>query len=158
MICTSKQFDRIMTKIGGKRSRSIFSYKKHEIAYKLSVMKNNRERGHAIEHIVWEMLIRQGKRVRYFGGPHHFDMLVNGSRVEVKSSLANIKTIKGKKYYRYAFQNIKTKNFDKLILVFVSPEGLSVRQMSCAVAKKHLRKAKVYSGGQTLKVEKFIGN
>ena len=162
MICTEKAFDKIMKEIGGNRIKSIFSSAKDKIAYRLSIIKNNRVRGHAVECIVRDLLVSQKNRVWYFGGRHPFDMLVNGSRVEVKSSLAKITTINGKIYYSYQFQNIKTKNFDKLILVFISPNGVHIRQMNCSLAEKYLVNSKTYSGGRTLRVRhhtsKLSGN
>lgn len=156
MLCTDERLDEIMTEVGRNDSLSIFSYEKDSEAYKLSMMENNRKRGHVVERIVMDVLIAHNRRVRYFGGRHPFDMLVNGSRVEVKSSMARVRVINGRKYYKYAFQNVKTKNFDKLILVFIAPEGLSIRQMTCATVEKYLANATAYGSGKTLNVQRLI--
>ena len=162
MICSPKNFKKIMREVGRYRSSTIFSHDKDEIAYGLSIIKNNRERGHAAECIVRDFLISRNKRVHHFGGRHPFDMLVNGSRTEIKSALASVRIMNGKKYYTYQFRNIKTNNFDKLILVFISPEGIHIREMTCDTAKQYLANAKSYTGGRILKVRhaqsKLSGN
>jgi hypothetical protein len=152
---TIKHLDKILAEIGDKSPKSIFSYKKNPIAYKLSRIEDNRKRGHVVERLVRDIFLSQNKKVQYIGGKHSFDMMVDNCRVEIKSSLASASVVGGMVRYSYQFQNIKTQNFDKLILVFISPEGLVMRQMSSKMADKYLANAKTYKNGKTLAIGKF---
>jgi hypothetical protein len=109
---------------------------------------NSQHRGAIIEKMIRDRFIMQGKRVKYIGGSNSFDMLVDGERVEIKSSLPQvIPTKKGHTLF-YRFQNIKTKYFDKIVLVYVSPNGLRVKTFTKKTMMKMLRKSKYYANGK----------
>jgi hypothetical protein len=74
-------------------------------------------------------------------------MLVDGQRVEVKSSLAR-QLPSGRHFYQ--FQNIKTKNFDKIVLVYITPNGIKTKTLTKKTMMKKLRRNKYYSNGKTL--------
>lgn len=145
---TIKHLNNVLSEIKGLKRQSVFSNSKNALAYRLSQM-NNQQRGSAIEKIIRDILIKNGKKVQYIGGTHPFDMRVNGKRVEIKSAMPRvIKTKKGQTLY-YQFQNIKTKNFDKIILVFVTPKGLVTKTVSRTVMVNKLKNNKYYSNGKT---------
>lgn len=148
---TTKHLDKVLSEVRGLHQKSIFSPKKSILAYRLSKM-SSQYRGSAIERLVRDMYLAKKKKVRYIGGSNSFDMMVGRDRVEVKSSLATASVIGGMVRYSYQFQNIKTDNFDKLVMVFISPDGLQVRQMSCKIVKKYLANSTYYANGQTLYV------
>ncbi len=143
---TLKHMNKVLGEIKGLGNKSVFSLKKNRLCYSLSKL-NNQHRGAIIEKMVRDRLIMQGMRVKYIGGTNSFDMLVNGQRVEIKSSLARSVCCNGK--YFYSFQNIKTKNFDKIILVYISPNGLKMKTFSKKAITKILSKNKYYSNGKT---------
>ena len=150
-----KHLDKILAEIGTRKSKSIFSPSKSLWAYRLSKIGDNRQRGNVVERFVRDIFISQNKNVRYIGGSHPFDMFVNKQRIEVKSSLASASVVGGRVRYSYQFQNIKTKNFDKLVLVFISPEGLTIRVMERNTVEKYLIHAKTYKNGKTLSIGKY---
>lgn len=142
---TLKHMNKVLGEIKGLGNKSVFSIKKNKLSYSLSRL-NNQHRGIIIEKMIRDQLIVQGKRVKHIGGSNRFDMLVNGQRVEIKSALA--RSLSKNKYY-YQFQNIKTKHFDKIILVYVSPNGLRTKTFTKKTMAKILRKSKYYSNGKT---------
>lgn len=145
---TIKHWTKVLGEIKGLKKKSVFSRNQNELTYELSQM-NNQHRGSAVEKIIRDVLIENGKKVEYIGGTHPFDMKVNGKRVEIKSAMPRvINTKTGRKMY-YQFQNIKTKNFDRIVLVFVTPKGLVTKTFSRKVMVKKLRKNKYYSNGKT---------
>jgi len=144
---TVNHMNRVLCEIKGLGSKSVFSIRKSRLTYRLSCM-NSQHRGAIIEKMIRDRFIMQGKRVRYIGGSNSFDMLVDGERVEIKSSLPMvIPTKKGHTLF-YRFQNIKTKYFDKIVLVYVSPNGLRVKTFTKKTMMKMLRKSKYYANGK----------
>ncbi|NBT24831.1 MAG: hypothetical protein EBQ89_01910 [Alphaproteobacteria bacterium] len=149
---TLRHFRKIEKEIKGlKKCQSIYSRKKNALCYKLSKM-GTQHRANAIERMIRDYLITMGNRVDYFGGNHSYDMVVNGKKVEVKSSLAQ--PISGKKY-RYRFQNIKSGYFHEIILVFVTPKGIKIKRMNKNRLENQIRYAKCYSNGKTLELKEL---
>lgn len=145
---TIKQLNKVLGEIKGLNRQSVFSAKKSVVSYELSQL-NNQHRGTAVEKLIRDTLTNNGKKVEYIGGTHPFDMKVNGQRLEIKSAMPRVvETKTGRKMY-YQFQNIKTKNFDKIMLVFVTPNGLVTKTLSRKVIVRKLRKSKYYSNGKT---------
>lgn len=130
---TIKHLDKVLGEIKSFHRKSIFCYTKNRLSYKLSKM-NSQCRGGAVERMIRDYYRSLGKKVFYFGGSASFDMIVDGYRIEVKSALARMD---GNKYC-YKFQHICPGNFYKLILVFISPEGLSVRSLDSRTVAKYL--------------------
>lgn len=145
---TLKNMNNVLSEIKGLKQRSVFSVRKNALAYNLSKM-NSQHRGAIVEKMIRDMLIRQGKMVKHIGGNHSFDMEVDGKKVEVKSSLPHIVHTKKGKTFIYRFQNIKTKFFDQIILVYITPNGLRMKVFSRKNMVKILRKNKYYSNGKT---------
>lgn len=107
------------------------------------------DRGNVIERMIYNQLVTRGYDAEHFGGGHPYDMLVNGKRIEVKSSIAQYNT---KNTYKYRFQNIKTSLFDKIILVFVTPYEIIIQQMSSEKMAEKLMYTKNNNNGKTFSV------
>ena len=107
------------------------------------------DRGNVIERMIYNQLVTRGYDAEHFGGGHPYDMLANGKRIEVKSSIAQYNT---KNTYKYRFQNIKTSLFDKIILVFVTPYEIIIQQMSSEKMAEKLMYTKNNNNGKTFSV------
>ena len=134
---TTKHLNRALGEISGLNKKSIFSPRKNMLSYRLSKM-SSQYRGNVLERMVRDYYKAIGKNVMHLGGGASFDMLVDGRRVEVKSALARPHYSKGKISYSYNFQHIRPDNFHKLIMIFVSPEGLDIRSMDSRTVAKYL--------------------
>ena len=97
----------------------------------------------------YDNMKNRGYDAEHFGGGHPYDMLANGKRIEVKSSIAQYNT---KNTYKYRFQNIKTSLFDKIILVFVTPYEIIIQQMSSEKMAEKLMYTKNNNNGKTFSV------
>lgn len=145
---TLKHMNRVLGEIKGLKKKSVFSIKKNALAYNLSQM-NNQHRGAIVEKMVRDILIKHGKKVEHIGGNHSFDMRVDGRRVEIKSSMPCVVPNKNGGTLIYRFQNIKTQYFDKIILVYITPKGLIMKQYDKRTMAKMLKRHKYYSNGKT---------
>lgn len=137
---TVKTLDRALKAISDSSNKGLFNPRKSLVAYRLSRM-SSQYRGRVIESMVRDYYISKQKNVWYYGGSHPFDMRVDGKRIEVKSALARKKN-KNSTDYSYNFQHIKPHNFDKLIMVFISPEGISTRVVDSRTVAKHMGSSK----------------
>jgi hypothetical protein len=138
---TIKNLDKALSEVSGFHNKTIFSAKKNLLAYRLSKMSRN-YRGGVVERMVRDYYKKSGKKVVYFGGSNSFDMMVNGKKIEVKSALARPSS----NGYHYHFHHICPSNFDKLILVFISPEGVSSRVIDSKTAAKNTGCKKKHKG------------
>lgn len=135
---TMKDLDRVLPELKGLKRPSVFSASKSRAAYKLSKL-NSQYRGHAIEKLVRDGLLKKHK-TNYHGGGHSHDITVGKNiRVEVKSALAV--PVVSKKMgkivaYRFVFQHVQLSKFDILFLVYVSPNGPKIRWMTKATARE----------------------
>lgn len=134
---TTKHLDKVLGEVRGYHKKSIFCPKKNLLAYRLSRM-SSQYRGGVIERMIRDYYKDAGHTVSYIGGSHSFDMLVNGRKIEVKSSLARMTIVGGIIKYTYKFQHICPNNFHKLVMVFVSPEGLTARVMDTRTVAKYV--------------------
>ena len=135
---TMKDLSRVLPELKGLKRPAIFSLSKSESAYKLSKM-GSQFRGHAIEKMVRDGLLKKHK-TSYHGGSHSHDITLNKDvRIEVKSALATplvssrTKKISG---YKFSFKHVQLSKFDILFLVYVTPNGLKVRWMTKATARE----------------------
>jgi hypothetical protein len=92
------------------------------------------QRAFVIERIVGEEARKAGNEVVHYGGSSAFDILINGKRVEVKSALCrgknkNFSDPKNAKYQQYTWSGIKPNNFDYLVIVAVTPNGLRYKMV-----------------------------
>lgn len=133
---TLKDLDRTLVELKGFHKKSPFCPKKNMLSYRLSKM-SSQYRGGVIERMIRDYYRKKGKRVVYFSGTYPFDMIVNGLKVEVKSALAKVAVVRGRVNYTYNFKHICPKNFHKLVMVFVSPEGVQVRVMDSRTVAKY---------------------
>jgi hypothetical protein len=134
---TTKHLNRALSEVSGYHKQSIFSARKNLLTYRLSKM-NSQYRGGVLERMVRDYYKSIGKNVVHYGGSSSFDMMVDGRRIEVKSALARPNYSKGKIRYSYNFQHICPNNFHKLIMIFVSPEGIDIRSMDSRTVAKYL--------------------
>jgi hypothetical protein len=134
---TMQDLDAVMPEVRGTRKKNVFHPSKNPLTYRLSKM-GSQERGSATELLVRERLRSMGKKIVYFGGKHSFDMLADNQKIEVKSSLAVPKIVRGRKVYHYQFRHICPSKFHKLVMVFVSPEKMEVRIMDSRTVAKYL--------------------
>lgn len=133
---TLKSLMRSLKNVRDSDNMACFSRKKSKLAYRLSRM-SSQYRGRVIEDMVKEYYLSKKRSVWYYGGSHPFDMRVDGKRIEVKSALARNNT-NGNSKYTYNFQHIKPHNFDKLILVFIAPEGIKTRVVDSRTVAKQM--------------------
>lgn len=146
---TVDDINRVLPEIKGLRSRSLYSKSKNAASYKLSRMKTQ-HRANVLELLVRDRFVNMGCRVKHIGNSHEFDMLVDGKRIEVKSSLATCSVTGGVVSYAYKFRNVKTHCFDKLVLIFVSPENIEIRQMDVSTVRKRLKNVSEGVNGKEL--------
>ena len=142
---TLKHMNKVLGEVKGLKVKSVFSPHKNALAYKLSTM-NSQYRGTIVEKMVRDFFISRGDKVRYFGGNSPFDMIVNGSRIEVKSALP---WFNGSGACFYRFQNIKTDLFDKIYLVYVTPYGLKIKSFSSDKMARLLKNHANHCNGKT---------
>lgn len=131
---TTKHLDKVLVEVRGFHQKSIFCYRKNRLCYRLSKM-SSQYRGGAVERMIRDYYKKIGKTVYHVGGSASYDMLVDGRRIEVKSALARAD---GRNKYSYKFQHICPNNFHKLVLVFISPEGISVRVLDSRTVAKYV--------------------
>lgn len=134
---TIQDLDKALSRIKTFNKKSPFSPNKNLFTYRLSKM-SSQYRGMVTENLVADIYRSLGKKVVQFGASCSFDMFVDGKKIEVKSSLAVQNNSNGKMGYDYKFKHICPANFHKLVLVFISPEGLSIRVMDTRTAAKYL--------------------
>jgi len=132
---TVEHLDRNLGEVRNYNKKSLFCPRKNLLAYRLSKM-SSQYRGIVTERMVRDYYRSIGKRVSYFGGSQSFDMIVNGRRIEVKSAIGRPNS--DKTNYTYHFQHICANNFDKLILVFISPEKIHMRVMDSNTVAKYV--------------------
>ena len=130
---TTKHLDKILAEVKNYNKKSPFCPRKNLLTYRLSRM-SSQYRGIVTERMIRDYYKSTGKRVKYFGGSQSFDMSVDGRRIEVKSAIGR----PGKNNYTYHFQHICANNFDKLVLVFISPEKIHIRVMNSATVAKYV--------------------
>lgn len=146
---TLRDFQRVVSASRCLNQKPIYYPSRNLLCYKLFKLQPT-DRGNVIEKIVCDKLISKGYDVNYFGGRHPYDMMVNGKRIEVKSSIAQYHTAR---IYKYRFQNIKTDLFDRIILVFVTPYEIITQQMSSKDIENKLIDETYYSNGKTFEVQ-----
>lgn len=138
---TTKHLDKVLGEVRNYNKKSPFCPKKSLLAYRLSKM-SSQYRGIVTERMIRDYYISIGKMVRYCGGSHSHDMVVNSRKIEVKSAIAVPNMTRNGIQYSYNFQHICPNNFHKLILVFISPEGLTIRVMDSKTVSKYLKTKK----------------
>ena len=133
---TTKHLDKVLGEVRGTKKNSPFSPKKSMLTYRLSKMSRN-YRGTTIEMMLRDHFVKKGCVVKHIGNSNRYDLYVNGKKIEVKSALARPKKVRGEIKHEYKFAHVCPAKFEKLIMVYVSPEGLEMRTMdSRTVAKK----------------------
>jgi hypothetical protein len=104
-----------------------YSPKQDVLSYELCTMSNT-ERSDTVEVMVMRMFERSGQNIYKMGGNNKkYDLWANDEKIEIKSSLARQKITRNSIYYTYSFVDIKPECFDRLVLAYISPEGLKIR-------------------------------
>ena len=104
-----------------------YSPERNSLSYDLCTMSNT-ERSDSVEVMVMKLFERSGKNIYKMGGNNkRYDLWANEEKIEIKSSLARQKNARGNVYYTYSFADIKPECFDRLVLVYICPEGLRLR-------------------------------
>ena len=104
-----------------------YSPDQNSLSYELCTMSNT-ERSDAVEVMVMSLFDRSGQNTYKMGGlKKKYDLWANDEKIEVKSSLARQKKNRNGVHYTYSFADIKPECFDRLVLVYISPEGLKLR-------------------------------
>lgn len=98
-----------------------------DLAYGLCTMSNT-QRSDNVEVMVMQLFEASGQNIYKMGGNNkRYDLWANEERIEIKSSLARQKNVRANPYYTYSFIDIKPECFDRLVLVYICPEGLKLR-------------------------------
>ena len=104
-----------------------YSPEQDELSYELCTVSNT-ERSDSVEVMVMEMFEQSGQNIYKMGGNNkRYDLWANDEKIEIKSSLARQKNARKNPYYTYSFVDIKPECFDRLVLVYICPEGLKLR-------------------------------
>lgn len=150
---TTKHLDKVLGEVRNATKNSPFSPKKSLLAYRLSKMSRN-YRGTTIEMMLRDYFVKKGCVVKHIGHSNKYDLYVNGKKIEVKSALARQKIVGGKIKHEYKFAHVCPSKFHKLVLVYVSPQGLEMRTMDSRTAAKRLgvknKHKDLYSGYKKL--------
>ena len=102
----------------------LFSIEKNEFAYAMNLC-DSHDRGTYAERLVGNKLMDCGLIVDFYGKDHDFDLLINNNiRGEVK--LGTIQP-NGKKKTKYMFHKIKPECFDIIFMVFLNPNGITIK-------------------------------
>jgi hypothetical protein len=121
-------FDCKKTISGTALRKKLFNKQRSSKMRELAILAKH-QRAFAVERIVGNCATKSGNQVVHYGGVASFDIEINGKRVEVKSALCagpnkNFSRGKNVKNQRYTWHGIKPGNFDYIVLVAVTPNGL----------------------------------
>jgi hypothetical protein len=109
------------------KSYPYYNPKNNDVSYELCTMSNT-ERSDSVEVIVMKMFENSGQNIYKMGRTNkRYDLLANEEKIEIKSSLAKQHTPSNNVYYTYTFSHIKPECFDRLVLVYITPNGLKFR-------------------------------
>lgn len=105
-----------------------YSRKQSDVAYDLCTQSKT-ERSDNVEALVMELFSRAGYITRRKGGTNQrYDLWAGHEKIEIKSSLAEkCVTRRGEIYYTYSFMGVKPECFDRLVLVYITPNGVDFR-------------------------------
>lgn len=122
-----------------------YSPKQNRIAYDLCAMSKT-ERSDNVEALVMGLFDRSGYNLYKMGGTNKsYDLWANEEKIEVKSSLAEkCVTRRGLIYYTYSFMGVKPECFDRLVLAYITPNGVDFR-----ILTKRAVYARICNGGLT---------
>jgi hypothetical protein len=91
---------------------------------------------------------RGGHNLYKMGGTNkRYDLWANDEKIEVKSSLAE-KCVPRKRasYYTYSFSGVKPECFDRLVLAYITPNGVDFRILTKRAVYARIRKGKLTRG------------
>jgi len=108
-----------------------YSPEQSEVSYELCTMSKT-ERSDSVEVMVMDMFERGGYNVDKRGQTNNkYDVWADNEKIEVKSSMAKKHhDEKGNVYYTYSFKGVKPECFDRLVLAYVSPNGIDFRVLT----------------------------
>lgn len=123
---TMQDFERARStkKTDGIMDAILFTLQKSEFAYAMNLC-DSHDRGVYAERLVGNKLADHGMSVEFCGTDKDYDLLINGTiRAEVK--LGTIQP-SGKNNTKYTFHKIKPEFFDVIFLVFLNPNGITIK-------------------------------
>ena len=105
-----------------------YSRKQSDVSYDLCTMSKT-ERSDNVEALVMKLFERSGYNLYKMGGTNkRYDLWAGHEKIEVKSSLAEKCTNRrGETYYTYTFPGVKPRCFDRLVLAYITPNGVDFR-------------------------------
>ena len=105
-----------------------YSPKQNPVSYDLCTQSKT-ERSDNVEALVMKLFERSGYNLYKMGGTNkRYDLWANEEKIEIKSSLAEkCVTRRGEIYYTYAFMGVKPECFDRLVLAYITPNGVDFR-------------------------------
>lgn len=105
-----------------------YSPKQNAVSYDLCTQSKT-ERSDNVEALVMQLFERSGYNLYKMGGTNKkYDLWANDEKIEVKSSLAEKRVSRnGEVYYTYSFMDVKPELFDRLVLVYITPNGVNFR-------------------------------
>jgi hypothetical protein len=140
-----------------------YSKKRNALANKLCRC-NPVTRSEQIEALVWLLFKQYGYNVYRMGGTKKkYDLWANDEKIEVKSSLASKCSIRNsQEHYTYTFSGIKPECFDRLVLAYITPNGVEFGILTQRAVYARIQNGKLKRGpqGYTIyhgKVSRMIG-
>lgn len=124
-----------------------YSPKQNAVSYDLCTMSKT-ERSDSVEALVMKLFQRSGYNLYKMGGTNkRYDLWANEEKIEIKSSLAE-KCVTRKKeiYYTYFFPGVKPECFDRLVLAYITPNGVDFRILTQRAVYARIRKGKLTRG------------
>lgn len=124
-----------------------YSPKQNRISYDLCTMSKT-ERSDNVEALVMKLFERSGYNLYKMGGTNkRYDLWANEEKIEIKSSLAEkCVTRRGEIYYTYSFMGVKPECFDRLVLSYITPNGVNFRILTKRAVYARICKGKLTRG------------
>jgi hypothetical protein len=126
-----------------------YSKKRNALANKLCCS-NPVTRSEEVETLVWLLFKQCGYNVYRMGGlKKKYDLWANDEKIEVKSSLATkCSSRNSQEYYTYTFPGIKPECFDRLVLAYITPNGVEFSILTQRAVYARIRNGKLKRGPQ----------
>lgn len=126
-----------------------YSKKQNALAYKLC-RANPVTRSEQVEALTWLLFKKGGYNVYRMGGlKKKYDLWVNDERIEVKSSLATkCSSRNDQENYTYTFPGIKPECFDRLVLAYITPNGVKFNILTQRAVYARIRSGQLKRGAQ----------
>ena len=126
-----------------------YSKKQNALANKLC-RANPVTRSEEVEALVWLLFKQSGYNVYRMGGlKKKYDIWANDEKIEVKSSLATkCSSRNSQKDYTYTFAGVKPECFDRLVLAYITPNGVEFSILTQRAVYARIRSGQLKRGAQ----------